>query len=449
MFPERGNSFFSVFIALFTLIPGFAILAPAAHAGMVETYGIGAKATALGGAVAATADDPFAIYYNPAGITQAETFTAAGSIKVLMPEVESRNYTVKGGAAAIPSTPAYPHLQKAGNMGDDTDYMIAPALGAIAPVSERLSLGVAAYVPWGMQIDWENDPARNPGAYNSTYAYFYREVITPTVAYQLTDRFSIGAGVAIGKSKVSNRWFSAGSGHKIEAKMEDDLNTSFNVGALYRGEEFSFGLTYRGRTDTDFKGDLRVKGIGKVSSLSLDYDHPEQVQAGVRYVPRSLPELSIEVDGTWTNWSINKNQTAFVSPSFHGFSELTVHRDWENTRQIRVGIEYKATENLALRCGYYDDPSPVPDTSLDYIWPDADKETWSAGLGYTFGAWTADMALTWARIPDARHITGESGSLDHSYLIVDPKTGKKYPATVDLDVDGDVYGASFTLTRRF
>jgi len=44
-----------------------AALAVSAWAGNVDTYGIGAKNTAMGGAVSAYADDPFAIYYNPAG----------------------------------------------------------------------------------------------------------------------------------------------------------------------------------------------------------------------------------------------------------------------------------------------------------------------------------------------------------------------------------------------
>ncbi len=46
------------------------IFAPSLHAGNVDTQGIGAKATALGGAFSAYGDDPFAVYYNPATLTQ-------------------------------------------------------------------------------------------------------------------------------------------------------------------------------------------------------------------------------------------------------------------------------------------------------------------------------------------------------------------------------------------
>ncbi|MGC8502800.1 MAG: OmpP1/FadL family transporter, partial [Desulfurella sp.] len=46
------------------------LLSVKAFAGNVDTYGIGAKATSLGGAYAAWANDPFALYYNPAGLAQ-------------------------------------------------------------------------------------------------------------------------------------------------------------------------------------------------------------------------------------------------------------------------------------------------------------------------------------------------------------------------------------------
>ena len=50
------NSVVTVFLVM--------VVAVSAWAGNVDTYGIGAKNTAMGGAVSAYADDPFAIYYN-------------------------------------------------------------------------------------------------------------------------------------------------------------------------------------------------------------------------------------------------------------------------------------------------------------------------------------------------------------------------------------------------
>lgn len=59
----------------------FCFTTAAAYAGSVETFGIGAKETAQGKAVAAQADTPFAVYYNPAGLTQIEGPTlSAGAV---------------------------------------------------------------------------------------------------------------------------------------------------------------------------------------------------------------------------------------------------------------------------------------------------------------------------------------------------------------------------------
>ncbi|WP_456484976.1 hypothetical protein [Desulfurobacterium sp.] len=42
----------------------FFAVSSAAYGGNVDTFGIGSAETALGGAYSATADDPYAVYYN-------------------------------------------------------------------------------------------------------------------------------------------------------------------------------------------------------------------------------------------------------------------------------------------------------------------------------------------------------------------------------------------------
>ncbi|MCW7754357.1 outer membrane protein transport protein [Desulfobotulus sp. H1] len=425
---------------------------PAAKSGMVDTYGIGARATALGGAFAARADDPFAIYYNPAGITQSDTLTLAAGVHFLMPDIDINRFSISGGAADLPQAAAWPHLQGHTNHQDKTTALTIPAFGATMPVNDSISIGFAAYVPWGLEISWEDAPS-NPLAYNATRAYYFREVVTPTIAFALNKNISVGAGISIGKSKVMNQWIQAGTGYSMRASMTDDFNTSLNLGVLYTGEVFSMGLTWRGPTSTDFKGDLLANGW-KASGVSLKYDHPEQVQAGIRYRPPGLPGFSIEIDGLWTRWSINETQDAHLTPglSLPGHSapvtSLAIARNWKDTHQVRVGLEYQTTEKLALRCGFYTDPSPIPDASMDFIWPDADKETWSAGAGYAFApGWIMDMAVTWTRIINQRHIRGNSEALNESYDMPD---GYGLPhAMASFDADGEVFGFAFTFSRHF
>ncbi|MGZ5476263.1 MAG: hypothetical protein ACXW29_08025, partial [Thermoanaerobaculia bacterium] len=67
---------------LTTRLPAFALLslmiAGSAFASGFGLYEQGAKATAMGGAFVATADDPSAIFYNVAGLAQQRRFTVFG-----------------------------------------------------------------------------------------------------------------------------------------------------------------------------------------------------------------------------------------------------------------------------------------------------------------------------------------------------------------------------------
>jgi len=70
------------------------LAASVGYAGNVDTYGIGSKATALGGAFSATADDLYAIYYNPAGLTQIEKRVFSVGVNMIDPTIEISNYRV-------------------------------------------------------------------------------------------------------------------------------------------------------------------------------------------------------------------------------------------------------------------------------------------------------------------------------------------------------------------
>lgn len=444
------------------------IAASSAFGGMVDTYGIGSRATALGGAFTATADDPFAVYYNPAGLAGIETPVVSGGMLAIQPSINVYDYEVNEGVASDIVKPiyeasggrlypAYPNVQGKKDFTDKSDPVIAPHLGFASPLTEKISIGIAAYAPWGLEVDWSDDPAENPGAYNTYHSYYFREAVSPTVAFRITEHLSAGVGISIGKSKVGSDYISADTGRKIEAELEDSLNYSFNAGIMYTPLDWlSLGLTYRGRTETDFSGDLDVEGYGNVSALSLSYDHPEQVQAGIRFMPGEAKNISLEVDYVWTNWSINESQTETITPPFMGITRSAVPKYWEDTNQFRFGVEWDINDTVSLRGGYFYDPTPVPDETMDFIWPDADKKSYSIGMGLNFKPVTVDLVVTCSDIDRKRYIDGESTSLNKSYHAhtFDPETHEitgilGEPAEVRLQADGNVWCGGITVSYTF
>ncbi len=417
------------------------IFSPETKAGNVDTFGIGAKATSLGGAFSAYADDPFAVYYNPAGLTQIDTPTLSVGSEVLNPHLKIHNYrAVDGDGNRVEPYGA--------SFTDTSDNLIAPHFGFATPLWENLYFGIAAYVPYGLHIKWSDDPSKNPAVYNGFESYYVRGVVTPTLAVKLTDRFSAGFGISFGRSDAgTQRRIYAPSiptlnGRVIEGNLHDDFNVSFNVGFLYRiYDNLSVGVTYRSRTKTDFKGTVEVKGIDKVGA-STSIDHPDQLQLGLKYQPNK--RLTLTADVVWTNWSIINGYTVKFDRPLLGKTEEYFPRDWKDTRQLRLGIEYKWSDFLTLRGGYFYDPSPIPDHTFDMLWPDADKKTYSVGAGLHFGRLTVDTVVQYVVAEYKREIGGESVNLNDSYPGV---TGN--PGRVETSADGHLWGYGITVSYRF
>lgn len=452
--------------------------ATTASAGCVDTYGIGSKAAALGGAYGAYADDVFAVYYNPAGLTQIDRPTVAGGLMVMDPTINVYNYDVTGGVASNPTTTPYSpvinrynasnNLTGPKNFNDDSSDLYVPHMGFAMPLTEKVSLGIAVYVPWGLELEWKEDPARNPGAYNCYHSYYMREAVTPTVAYQVNEKLSLGFGISVGKSKSGADRVIATTGldpdgtsgnvrqeAKSEVELEDSLNYSFNVGLMYKPiEALSLGATFRSQCDAEFDGEVKITnpdGSLFYADAEMNYDHPAQLQFGVRYVPETHPSISLEADLVWTNWSINSSQDVTFDRQLviagvpSGITAEYFKREWEDTKQFRFGAEWKTTDIVTLRCGYFYDPSPIPDDTMDLIWPDADKKTYSVGFGLNFENITIDGVVTYSdiereRFVNASHVIAESYENPYNHADEAHVTGK---------ADGKIWGYGLTCTYKF
>ena len=427
---KRALSIFTALFALSSVTP--------AWSGMVDTYGIGSRATSMGGAVSASPSPTFAPYYNPAGLSTVKSPTLAVGVLTTTPDISVDDYRV----------PALPPLAEGQDFEDTTGSLVVPHLGFAMPINDKFSGGVALYAPWGMHVKWGDNPESNHGAFNNSEAYYQRVSITPALAYKVNSKLALGAGLSLGRSDTGADFiqldkYLGGATHKLEAELSDDFNVSYNLGALYQAtERLTMGLTYRSRTQASFEGDLKDNGT-KVATVELDYDHPEQVQGGVAYRFGAAKSLLVEADATWTRWGINDTQSQYVTytagPETGNTTAMIINRNWDDTTKYSLGAEWTINPTITLRGGYTWDPTPVPDESLDFIWPDGDKHTFALGTGITFGAFTIDIAASYANITGKRVITGESDALNLSYG----------GAPVSLVADGRIINVGVTTTYTF
>ncbi|SNR64490.1 OmpP1/FadL family transporter [Desulfurobacterium atlanticum] len=407
-----------------------------AHAGNVDTFGIGSAATALGGAFSATADDPYAVYYNPAGLVNIDGQVVSFGFELLNPELKVDNFKAEDGSGAK----VVPYNVE---VKDESPVLPVPFMGYAVKLNEKLAFGVVAYVPYGLHIKWNSDPSINPAAYNCFESYYIRGVVTPTVAFKFNKNLSFGFGVSFGRSDAGTqrRFYdpTIPSLHNkiVKSDFSDDFNVSFNFGMMYKpADKVTLGLTYRSRTATDFKGSVEIEGVASVDATTK-IDHPEQIQGGIRYTPDD--RLSLELDVVWTHWSAIDKYVVKFDQSLLGKTEEVFVRDWEDTRQVRFGISYKLNEMVVLRGGYFYDPSPIPDHTFDMAWPDADKKTYSAGAGFNFGRLKVDTVIQYSVSESKREIGGESEELNSSYN----------DGSVALSAEGHLWGIGATVSYSF
>jgi len=181
---------FQLFLLSFFILMCFPLVS---FSGNVDTFGIGAKATALGGAYSAYANGPFAVYYNPAGLTQIKKPMVSVGLEIMNPTLKVDNYKAKDSS----SNEVQPYDK---NLTDTSPSLLIPAAGFAIPLNDKFTFGFATYVPYGLHIKWDSNNLHNAGAYNSFESYYMRIVATPTIAYKISDKLSIGFGVSIGRS---------------------------------------------------------------------------------------------------------------------------------------------------------------------------------------------------------------------------------------------------------
>ena len=105
--------------------------------------------------------------------------------------------------------------------------------------------------------------------------------------------------------------------------------------------------------------------------------------------------LTLTADIQYTNWEkIDVVEFMFSDTIWQlitgGSDEMALH--FQNATQIRFGVEYKLN-GLALRGGYYLDPSPIPDETMNVLVPNYDFNNFSFGVGYENNGLSIDFVV--------------------------------------------------------
>lgn len=358
----------------------------------------GAKASGMAGAFVATADDPSAIFYNPAGLAQ------------------QRSMSVLAGATFINFSNEFvgdPNSEyTSGTEGKYNRHtFVPPNMYAIMPIGENLTVGVGVFAAWGLRTDWA-DPW--VGRFISKDADLKTTSVNPTIAWQTDNgRFAIGGGVEYRRARVILK-ANSGALSPFSGRVVDIANTrlvsdygddiGWNLGVLFKPtDKVRIGASYRSDMDIDLEGEAEVTQISTghpqfdaiVASqlppdqnISTTFPFPAVAAVGIAFSPTEA--WDIEFDITHMTWSRFKALTvAFETTPDRGFTRV---QNWDDSSAFRLGVNHNATEDWDVRLGVLFDQNPQPVEAVSPLLPDSDRYGGTFGVGWHKGPWIADVA---------------------------------------------------------
>lgn len=383
----------------------------AATAGRVEAAGFsifeqGSRATGMGGAFVAVANDGSAMFYNPAGLAkQAKGFNVMTGMTLIIPDAEMT------GLAPYPG-PSYSASQ-------EPMVFFPPNLYVTMPLSECVVLGLGTWFPYGLTTAWENQD-QWAGRYISQRGELRNFTVGLQAAWQIADWIGIGGGPELRITDVklqrnvplfnpyTNRVVDVAHTDIQSEGMEYDIG--YGVGIMLTPVEgLNIGASYHSRHEADYTGrayfyqfstgyadlDALVASRIPVSPNASGAFVPVPVKTAIQYPAMTqlgasytfAEKFTLSFAANYTEWDYFK-ETVLAFEKTNGIQVPTnvIAHDYENAWAFRVGGLLKVSDHFDLQLGWVYDQTPQPDKSVGPLLPDANR------TGYTIGF---SMPLFW------------------------------------------------------
>ncbi len=359
-----------------------------------------AFATARGEAFAATADNPAAIYYNPAGIAQLQGVNARGGIYGIYldpsftppPPADTNTYHIDNELAAVPQF-----------------------FGTYTPANLPLplSFGLGVYAPFGGNLSWPQDTGFRAVATEGSLTYL---TFNPVLALKLAQNFSIGAGLTVNYGNIeleqgllrTERPFA-----NVFRFAGDGWAVGYNLGALWQPhEQISLGASFRSSTRITIAGhtDIMQQPIIPATErvAQADFTFPWIVIAGISWRP--TPKWNLEFNADYTEWSSFGTITIQQdSPPFPIRPSVPVTLQWQGSWIYEFGATRYFDNRWHVSAGYAFNENSVPDDYYTPLAADLDRHFISVGAGFRGKRFDFDVAYQFGYGP-ARTVTGSTPS---------------------------------------
>jgi len=380
----------------------------------------------MGGAYVGFANDLSTIYWNPAGITKVNSPQISVYYTAVMP-----GSSYKYGAAQVDAK-------------SESSIYHVPGLFTAWPcmLMDDLYIGLGIFVPAGLGTKWNGEDLKNLSIPTGTTYEWESQIgaidIQPTFAYKFSDMLSLGVGFNLRYgmfdlkrpmiAQVQNDIImgqyseeSSGWGFGISAGLLFNPIDIISIGLSFKTEN---KVSFEGTADHDVLKNVVYPGLQpfglsyEEATLKRDLSWPLWFGAGIAV--EAIENLTLAVDVQYSQWSKTEDE---IETTYEGWvdvekflaSQGQIKEDmkenlilhWEDAMQIRFGLQYDINDDLALRLGYYLDPAPAPDKTLNILFPSNNYNALTFGCSYMMDNFGIDFGAEYL-MGDERNVAQSS-----------------------------------------
>lgn len=422
---------------LFSVLSFLVFLSSLTLANGLNLNSLGTKALTMGGAFVGLADDFSAIYWNPAGIAQfnKQYFGFYGTD--IIPFAKYKMDALIPGVGSVTLV----------NAKNPTKHYLAGLAAYYHPITENLVAGIGVYVPSGLGAEWEGEDFTLISM-NNPYEWMSRigmVTISPAMAYKINEQFFVGAALNINYGMFDVKTHAGSEDLGIDIGQYEESLDGWGYGATFGilfkpTEALSVGAVLRTANTISFSGDITISKINVLGVIpgsplfganiptttlvDREVTWPMWIAGGIAYKP--IEGLTVTADVQWTKWSeIDVMKTTFTEPLWALIVDEERPMHWDDAAQIRFGAEYRIN-SLAIRGGYYYDPSPAPDRTMNVLLPNYDFNVITLGLGYNLNGLQIDFGF--------EYLKGKERDVPYEKVLLNPKWQTAMPGIYNMTI---------------
>ncbi|UZO81175.1 outer membrane protein transport protein [Aquimarina sp. ERC-38] len=368
----------------------------------------GQRAMAMGHTGVAVVNSAELVFFNPAGLVKLEN-----------------DLNVSVGASAIFADVIFQNEEL--NIFSETDNSVGTPFNVYASyrINDWLVLGLGIYTPYGSAVDWPTDWEGSHLVNNIDLAAVY---IQPVVSIKINEKLSIGGGPiyvqgSVNFNRNASRTLTDIEGNRSSITVDESgvTNWGWSASALFSPtEDLHLGFNYRSEISVEAEGgdatfanfpDTPLLPQNGNTTFNASLPLPAELSLGVSYAFKEKWLLAFDYNRQF--WDVYESLdiefgTGLVSNN---------PRNYKNSSAYRFGLQYMATENIALRAGYYFDGSPVQSGFFAPETPRNDSNGFTGGVSVNI---TPNLAI------DASFFYLRFEEIDESYDFgTDPVTGER------------------------